>query len=151
MIRSRKSLKKIKLLIVLMLITIVFMITATYAWFSTQRDVELAGMKLNVEVAESMQISLNGEVWTQTIQIDDMRQFYGTYSEEDAHQAKDIDNGGNTNYVPTELFPISTAGEVANGKLRFVQGTVMANNDGTSKLTGITLCSETDLTNTATI
>ena len=61
MARSKKSLKKIQSLIFLMLITMVLAITATYAWFSTQRDVEIAGMRLNVEVAESMQISLDGE------------------------------------------------------------------------------------------
>ena len=80
MARTKKSLKKIQGLIFLMLITLIFGITATYAWFSTQRDVEIAGMRLNVEVAESMQISLDGEKWAQSIQIADMRQFYGTYN-----------------------------------------------------------------------
>ena len=119
MARSKKSLKKIQSLIFLMLITMVLAITATYAWFSTQRDVEIAGMRLNVEVAESMQISLDGEKWTQSIQIADMRQFYGTYNVSGdegfaVFQAKT----GNQNYVPTELVPVSTAGEVAGGKLQ---------------------------------
>ena len=123
MARSKKSLKKIQSLIFLMLITLILGITATYAWFSTQRDVEIAGMRLNVEVAESMQISLDGEKWTQSIQIADMRQFYGTYDVSGdegfaVFQAKDIDEGGNLNYVPTELVPVSTAGEVAGGKLQ---------------------------------
>ena len=155
MARSKKSLRKIKLLIFLMLITVVMTITATYAWFSTQRDVEISGMKLNVEVAESMQISLDGEKWAQSIQIANMRQFYGTYTGTGdsfaIYQAKKIADGGNTNYVPTELLPVSSAGEVQNGKLQFVQGTMSTNADGTTKLTGITACSETDLTNTAPI
>ena len=67
--RKKKSLKKIKGLVFLILITLIIGITATYAWFSTQRDVEISGMRLNVEVAESMQISLDGEKWTQSIQI----------------------------------------------------------------------------------
>ena len=102
MTRSKKSSKKIQSLIFLMLVTIILGITATYAWFSTQRDVEIAGMRLNVEVAESMQVSIDGEKWTQSIQIADMRQFYGTYSETGSEgfavfQAKT----GNLNYVPT--------------------------------------------------
>ena len=153
--RSKQSQKKIKMLVFLMLLTVILSITATYAWFSTQRDVEISGMKLNVEVAESLQISLDGEKWTQSIQIANMRQFYGTYGgTQDSFaifQAKSVANGGNENYVPTEMLPVSTAGEVASGKLQFVQGTITTNPDGTSKLTGVTACSETDLTPTAAI
>ena len=155
MSRTQKSAKKIRLLLVLILATIVMMITATYAWFSTQRDVEITAMKLNVEVAESMQISLDGEKWTQSIQIADMRQFYGTYAgTQDAFaiwQAKDKASGGNENYVPTEMLPVSTAGEVSGGKLQFVQGTLVTNADGTQSLTGISACSEDDITTTAEI
>ena len=138
-----------------MLLTLILAITATYAWFSTQRDVEVSGMRLNVEVAESLQISLDGEIWTQSIKIANMRQFYGTYTGTGdgfaIYQAKKPDDGGNTNYVPTELLPVSSAGEVANGKLQFVQGTIENNADGTTKLKGITACSENDLTATETV
>ena len=142
-------------LILLVAFTGILLITSTYAWFSTQRDVDITGMKLNVEVAESMQISLDGEKWTQSIQIANMRQFYGTYTGTGdsfaIFQAKKADEGGNENYVPTELLPVSTAGQVSSGKLQFVQGTVATNADGTTKLTGITACSETDIIPTATI
>ena len=156
MARSKKSLKKIQSLVFLMLITLILAITATYAWFSTQRDVEIAGMRLNVEVAESMQISLDGEKWTQSIQIADMRQFYGTYSATGSesfavYQAKKVADGGNLNYVPTELVPVSTAGEVSGGKLQFVQGTITNNADGSQSLTEITACNETDITTSASI
>ena len=122
MARTKSSLRKIKSLIFLMILTLILGITATYAWFSTQRDIEVSGMRLNVEVAESLQISLDGEIWTQSIQIANMRQFYGTYTGTGdgfaIYQAKKPDDGGNTNYVPTELLPVSSAGEVSNGKLQ---------------------------------
>ena len=153
--RSKNSIRKISVLIFLMILTLLLAITATYAWFSTQRDIEVSGMRLNVEVAESLQISLDGEIWTQSIQIANMRQFYGTYTGTGdgfaIYQAKKPDAGGNTNYVPTELLPVSSAGEVANGKLQFVQGTIASNTNGTTKLTGITACSENDLTATETV
>ena len=153
--RSKKSIRKIRSLLILMLLTLMLGLTATYAWFSTQRDIEVSGMRLNVEVAESLQISLDGEIWTQSIQIANMRQFYGTYTGTGdgfaIYQAKKPDAGGNTNYVPTELLPVSSAGEVANGKLQFVQGTIENNADGTTKLKGITACSENDLTATETV
>ena len=138
-----------------MLITIVLMITATYAWFSTQKDVEITGMRLNVEVAESMQISLDGEIWAQSIVIKDMKQFYGTYTGTGdtvaIYQAKKPDNGGNQNYVPKELLPVSSSGTVTAGKLQFVQGKVYTGANGKIGLKEITTCSETDLTPTATI
>ena len=141
--RSKKSLGKIRLLSLLMLVTIVTLITATYAWFSTQKDVEITGMRLNVEVAESMQISLDGEVWTNAIQIFNMKQLYGTYEGAEGttvYDAVKISEGGNSNYVLTELKPVSSAGTVAGGKLQLVSG----NFSGT-KLSDITLCTETDL------
>ena len=144
--------KKTKFLLILLVLTAILSITATYAWFSTQRDVEVSGMRLNVEVAESMQISLDGETWTHSINIEDMRQFYGTYEDKDtttvAYQAT---KDKHRNYVPTELLPVSSAGEASGGKLQFVQGTIESNADGTTKLTGITACSENDLTATETV
>ena len=149
--RTQKSQKRTKFLFILIILTAILSITATYAWFSTQRDVEIVGMRLNVEVAESMQISLDGKTWVQSINIADMRQFYGSYTKTGyegfaVYQANPITStDGNSNYVPTELLPVSTTGRVAGGKLQFVQGTVTTAATGTTSLTGITACSETDL------
>ena len=145
--RSQKSLRKIKLLLLLIVLTIILAITATYAWFSSQREVEITGMKINVEVAESMQISLDGEHWVQSITLANMRQFYGTYSVETTHQANEDDN---TNYVPTELLPVSTIGEISSGKLQFMTGEAQMNSTGTTSVTA-NPCSETDLVKTATV
>ena len=149
--RTQKSQKRTKFLFILIILTAILSITATYAWFSTQRDVEIVGMRLNVEVAESMQISLDGNKWTQSINIADMRQFYGSYTANGSegfavYQANPITStDGNSNYVPTELLPVSSAGKVTSGKLQFVQGTITTAATGTTKLESITKCSETDL------
>ena len=149
--RTQKSQKRTKFLFILIVLTAILSITATYAWFSTQRDVEIVGMRLNVEVAESMQISLDGEKWTQSINIADMRQFYGSYTATGSEgfavfQANPITaDDGNSNYVPTELLPVSSAGEVSNGKLQFVQGVISTAATGTTKIDTVTACSETDL------
>jgi len=142
--KTQKSQKKSKTLFVLIMLLAVLSITATYAWFSTQKDVEIVGLRLNVEVAESMQISLDGETWVQSIEIANMRQFYGTFAgtlsdgTSTPHQAKgDADGKGNANYVPTELKPVSSDGTVTEGRLQFVTGTVMD-----KKLTKILKCDE---------
>ena len=153
--KSQKTQKRTKWLFIILILTAVLSITATYAWFSTQRDVDITGMRLNVEVAESMQISLDGEIWTQSIQIANMRQFYGTYTGTGdgfaIYQAKKPDNGGNLNYVPTELKPVSTVGTVTGGKLQFVKGTISTTAEGKTQLTDVVACSEADITATETI
>ena len=139
--RTKQSQKKTKFLLILIVLTAILSITATYAWFSSQREVDITGIKLNVEVAESMQISLDGERWVQSIQLSNMRQFYGTYSVTTTHQAKKTDNA---NYVPTELKPVSTIGEVSAGRLQFMAGESQMGTDGTTSLSAVS-CSETDL------
>ena len=101
--RTKKSQKKTKFLLILIVLTAILSITATYAWFSSQREVEISTMRLNIEVAESLEISLDGKTWTNTITINDMRQFYGTAAS--GHQAAKTDN---TNYVPKQLLTVST-------------------------------------------
>lgn len=139
--RTKKSQKKTKFLLILLVLTAILSITATYAWFSSQRDVDITGIKLNVEVAESMQISLDGATWYQSITIDNMRQFYGTYADSTKPHA---DKDSNTNYVPTELIPASTIGEVASGKLQLMTGDSTLTGSTTSAK--LLACSEADLT-----
>ena len=119
--RTKKSQKKTKFLLILIVLTAILSITATYAWFSTQKDVEISTMRLNIEVAESLEISLDGKTWTNTITISDMRQFYGTAAS--GHQAAKTDN---TNYVPKQLLPVSTTGSVANGKLQLMYSSAVS-------------------------
>ena len=76
-----------------------------------------------------------------------MRQLYGTYRDKDtttvALQSRTNDQ---RNYIPTEVLPVSTVGNVENGNLVFVTGNI----DG-KKLTEIKKCSEDDVTKGATI
>lgn len=150
--RTKQSQKKTKFLFVLIILTAILSITATYAWFSSQRDVEITGMKLNVEVAENMQISLDGETWGQSIAIVDMKQFYGTYSGSgDDVKVYQADENDNLNYVPKELLPVSTVGTTAEGRLQFVTGEVTMDATGKSKIESVVACSETDIVSGADI
>lgn len=145
--RTEKSQKKSKLIFLIIIIAALISITGTYAWFSSQRDVEIVGFKINVEIAENLEISLDGETWTHSINIEDMRQFYGTYVDKDtttvAYQAT---KDKHRNYVPTELLPVSTVGTVEDGNLVFVSGEIEE-----KKLKDIVPCSEEDITVGSTI
>lgn len=138
--RSEESRKRLKKLWILLLLTCILAILSTYAWFSTQRAVEITGLNVNVDVAESMQISLDGENWTQSIAITDMNQLLGT-ADPGLYQAKE---GENTNYVPTEMTPVSTVGTVKTGILQMVYGQIK---DG-KILENVQHCSEDSLDTT---
>ena len=145
--RTQKSQKRTKFLFLLIVLTAILSITATYAWFSTQRDVQIANLEVKIESAQNLQISLDGENWSQAVTITDMKQLYGTYEPATGdtntyYQAKESQH---RNYIPTELLPVSSCGTVASGNLKFVTGKV----DGTT-LKNITACSEADITVGAT-
>ena len=145
--RTEKSQKKSKMIFLIIIIAALISITGTYAWFSSQRNVEIVGFKINVEIAENLEISLDGETWTHSINIEDMRQFYGTYVDKAtttvAYQAA---KDKHRNYVPTELLPVSTVGTVKDGNLVFVSGEIEE-----KKLKDIVPCSEEDITVGSTI
>lgn len=139
--RTEQSQKRTRIIFIVIIVAALISITATYAWFSSQRDVEIVGFRLNVEIAENLEISLDGETWTHTINVEDMRQFYGTYRDRDttsvAHQANNADQ---RNYVPTELLPVSSVGKIENGNLVFVTGEIKE-----KYLEEVVKCSEADV------
>lgn len=139
--RTKESQKKSKIIFLIIIVAAIISITGTYAWFSSQRDVEIVGFRINVEIAENLEISLDGETWTHSINVENMRQFYGTYRDTDestvAFQAVKDDQ---RNYIPTELLPVSTVGTIENGNLVFVTGEIKEN-----KLTSMAKCSEEDI------
>ena len=93
--KTEESKKRTKFLFILIILTAVLSITTTYTWFSMRRDVELTNLKVNVETATNMQISLDGENWTQSIEITDMQsQLYGLAKS--GYQAYE----SNANYLP---------------------------------------------------
>ena len=68
--KNKKRTKKVfklnaKTIIILTIVIFALIsITATYAWFSLVRRLEIVGFKVKIEIAENLQISLDGEIWT---------------------------------------------------------------------------------------
>lgn len=116
--RTKESRKKVHSLILLIAFTAILLIVSTYAWFTTQKDVTVSNLRGVVEVAESLEISLDGAKWGHEIDLSDaatsLTAVTGTGS---------ITTGsytGNTNHVPTELFPVSISGEKVTGDLKLL-------------------------------
>ena len=122
---QKDSRKRLNALILLVAFTAVLLIVSTYAWFSTQRNVVLSGLKGEVRVAEGLQVSLDGSHFVNTINFDDFDQT----TNPDGWVVKNtattvyLDDGktfqapadGVTNVVPSDYKPVSTTGSTDEG------------------------------------
>ena len=118
--RTKESRKKLNSLLLLIAFTAILLITSTYAWFSTQKDVVLTNLQGKVNVAEGLEVSLDGDTWGNEIDL-------GTALKP-----------GGKNIIPSEMLPVSTAGEIGGTDIKMLRG------DLTKKttLSNIKLCNE---------
>lgn len=150
---QRNSRKRLNSLILLVAFTAVMLIVSTYAWFSTQRNVTLSGLKGKVNVAEGLQISLDGAQWVNEIDFDDFDQttdktswtvkdsvvggaskYFADTSVSPTFQKPLGASGAITNVVPEEFLPVSTTGfktttDGINQPLLKMYGGEVANNN----------------------
>jgi len=75
---QRNSRKRLNSLILLVAFTAVMLIVSTYAWFSTQKNVTLSGLKGTVNVAEGLQISLDALSWANSIDLGNTTSYFET-------------------------------------------------------------------------
>lgn len=137
--RTKESKKRLHSLILLIAFTAVLLIVSTYAWFTAQTDVNISNIRGKVEVAEGLEISLDGGTWTQVIDLGDTATvslttpptadngiIYGPYTADD-------------NDVPSEILPVSTSGETNNdkGTIKMYDGTYSG-----ELLSDVSLCEE---------
>lgn len=135
---QRNSRKRLNSLILLVAFTAVMLIISTYAWFSTQKNVTISGLKGVVNVAEGLQISLDASHWVNSINFDHFDQTTAsswtvkttsptTYLDSNKtfqQPATDV-----LNVVPTELLPVSTTGYestndgIGQTAMKFYKGT----------------------------
>ena len=122
---QRNSRKRLNALILLVAFTAILLIVATYAWFSTQRNVTIGGLTGKVNVAEGLQISLDALNWANEIDLSDNGVDYFEQTNKDLNlsgdqmlsltnpwkAAGDASYEGRTNIIPKELLPASTSGQ----------------------------------------
>lgn len=111
---QKNSRKRLNSLILLVAFTAIMLIVSTYAWFSTQKNVTLGGLKGKVNVAEGLQISLDAKTWKNEID-------FGAFTEDEdtgkmvsdvylPGATLDTPYTGGSNILPGELLPVSTTG-----------------------------------------
>ena len=105
--KQKNSRRRLNSLILLVAFTAIMLIVSTYAWFSTQRNVLIKGLTGEVKVAEGMQISLDAEHWTSTIDLSSVDIVTGAYKDV---TGTDKNSYTNSNLKVSELQPVSTVG-----------------------------------------
>ena len=120
---KNKRKTELRIIFFIILVAAALFIISTYAWFSTQRNVSINNLSGTVEVAEGLEISLNGKIWANELvlgdgegefNITDSSTDYGPYS-------------GHRNISPKELLPVSTLGIPSSSKeidLKMIRGKV---------------------------
>lgn len=103
--------KKLRSLILLLFLTIVLLATSTYAWFTSNKNVTISNIDVNVTAGGGIQISSDALNWKTIVSNDDILSGYD----------------GDKNVLPAILNPASTDGTVASGYLNMYSGTVLAN------------------------
>ncbi len=126
--RGRKSKRRLNSVFMMLLLSAVLLIMSSYAWFTANRVVTINGISAKVTVAEGLQISLDGQNWSNAITANPVTlNALGTATSTDGQNSRKI----NEWIWPSELKPVSTDATLASGSLpTFKDGTVST--DGTS-------------------
>lgn len=117
--RSRKSKRKLNSMFMALLLTAILLIMSTYAWFTANRVVTINGITAKVTVAEGLQISLDGQNWSNSINVNaDVLAALGQ-----------ITDDGNTINInnwqwPSELKPVSCDGILNSNLPVFKEGSI---------------------------
>ena len=96
--RNGKHEKRIKKLAVACTLCAVILTVSTYAWFIGMRTVNVSGFDVNIATTESLYLSLNGEDWDYTVNINEGNITTAGYD-------------GNTNKW-SDLIPMSSVGKI---------------------------------------
>ncbi len=92
----------------------------TYAWFTTGNTATVGTLDVNVQTANGIQVSLDASSWRSTISGDDIKD---AITNANAYSNRVIQ------FPEGEIAPVSSAGNVVNGKLEMFYGEY--NKDGT--------------------
>ena len=128
---NKKRRNRLRSLVLLLFLTIVMLSTATYAWFTSNRSVQINTINVNIAATSGLQISADAITWKAVLSNDDLRNASSTYS-------------GANNRLVTEMAPVSTAGTVTSGLMKFYGGSVEGDSSGNMALTTTALTDDSN-------
>lgn len=110
---ERRKRKKYRLLILLLLLcgTGIMLATSTYAWFTSNLNVGVSNLQVSIETKNGIQISTDAKNWKAIVTEDDIKNAHTVYT-------------NSVNQLPESLEPVSTVGNVTEGKMDMYYGVV---------------------------
>ena len=122
-IYSNKT-KKVRNLIVICAFSVIVLTVATYAWFIGLQTVEVASFNVEIAATESLLLSLNGEDWSETININ------STNIDDVSYE------GHSNNWSESGLVPMSSIGEIdpVYSRMRLFEKASLTNTPGGFRL-----------------
>ena len=131
-VNKKKRNKRLRSLVLLLFLTIVMLSTATYAWFTSNRTVKIDTINVNIAATSGLQISADAITWKSILSNSDLTGAISTYS-------------GSTNNLTATMGPVSTAGTVQNGLMKFYSGSVEGDANGDMALTTLSTADDGNL------
>ena len=107
--REKRRKKRIRHLLILLFLTSLYLSTAAYSWFSTNRTVYISELSIKVQAQGGIEISTNAVDWSTRINQEDIINAKATYA-------------NSVNQLPMTMEPVSTGKIVSNGKLQMYHG-----------------------------
>ena len=117
--KKEKEKRKRKLIIIIFLFvfSVIILSSATYAWFSANKNALIDSIDINVATVNGIQISADAISWDNELTIDELHNASRTYRSA-------------LNQFPLTLYGVSTDGSVSNGTLNMFYGLVHEDIDG---------------------
>ncbi len=106
--KKEKQNRRRKLLIPLFFSSLLLM-TTTFAWFSANRMVSIDSLNVHVQTDGGLEVSTNAIDWKQVVTVSDIMSAREKYS-------------GSVNQLPYRMNPVSSGGNVSDGKLELFVG-----------------------------
>ena len=114
---KEKRKRKLILIIFLFVFSVIILSSATYAWFSANKNALIDSIDINVATVNGIQISADAISWDNELTIDELHNASRTYRSA-------------LNQFPLTLYGVSTDGSVSNGTLNMFYGLVHEDIDG---------------------
>jgi len=121
-VNKKKRNKRLKSLVLLLFLTIVMLSTATYAWFTSNKTVKIDTINVNIAATSGLQISADAITWKSLLTNGDLTGVSTTYATA-------------ANNLTATMGPVSTAGTIETGLLKFYSGSVEGDSGGNMALT----------------
>ena len=122
--KAEKKKRKLVLIIFLFIITLLMLTSATFAWFSANKNGLIESIDINVATVDGLQISPDAIDWSNEVSKDQLENAIQTYQ-------------GAFNQFPDTLHGISTDGTVVNGRMNMFFGTTDQTSNGNYTITAV--------------